>query len=256
MKQEDRLGFESFKELEKYRKHPIEEQKRELFSKIKDINKEVKELELKRDCNYKDEKQKSLSNLLKEIEEHQKIKPSEIPTPPEISNPTFTKLQEQYNEIEKKITKLKEEKNETKIILSGLEILKASIKSFETSIQEHWNSFQEKLSHYDLNISSIFSYQFDFSCLENKINEKQNQIKEIEKQIRIDDELQNCGQLVITQNDLKKQIDEFNKENLGKLTQYQVYQKNKKEWDEKNKNLLERQNVLQQELIYLGSLSN
>ena len=256
MKQEDRLGFESFKELEKHRKYPIEEQKRELFSKIKDINKEVKELELKRDCNYKDEKQKSLSNLLKEIEEHQKIKPSEIPAPPEVSNPTFTKLQKQYNEIEEKIVNLREEKNEIKRILSELENLKASIKSFETSIQEHCDSFQEKLSHYELNISSIFSYKFDFGCLESKINEKQKRIKEIEDQIKIDSELQNCGQLVIIQNELKKQIDEFNKDNLGKLTQYQAYQKNKKEWDEKNNNLLEKQKSLQQELIYLGDLVN
>ena len=143
---------------------------------------------------------------MKEIEEHQKIKPSEIPAPPEVSNPTFTKLQKQYNEIEEKIVNLREEKNEIKRILSELENLKASIKSFETSIQEHCDSFQEKLSHYELNISSIFSYKFDFGCLESKINEKQKRIKEIEDQIKIDSELQNCGQLVITQNELKKQI--------------------------------------------------
>ena len=254
MKQEDHLGFECFNELEKYRKYPIEEQKKKLFSKIKDINKEIKYLEQKRDCNYKDEKQKYLDNLLKEYNEHQKIIPSEVKAPQEVSNPIYTKLQTLYNENEEKFNKLKEEKNEAKKTLSELENVQASIKSFENSMQEHLVLYQEKLSHYGLDISSIFSYKFNFSSLENKNKEEQKKITHIEEDIKIDDDPENCGKLVIEQNNLKKQIDDFNKENSGKLTLYQTYIKNKKEWDDKNIILSEKMQILKQELTYLGDL--
>ena len=256
MKPEDKLGLANFQELEKYKKKPIEEQKKELFLKIKDVNQEIKLLEQKRDINYKDEKQKSLNNLLKEIDEHNKIKPDVVEAPQEVSNPLYTELQKQCEENEELINKFKDERNKEKIILSEFENLKTAIKAFDISAQEFFNDFKGKLVKYDLDIFSVFTYSFNLACLDNKITEVLNKIENTEKQIRIDDDPQKCGELIIKQKALKEKIEKFNKENFGKLTLYQTYLRNKKEWDEKNKNLEERKACLDKELEYVGNQTN
>lgn len=241
---EDKLSFLSFDELIVHHKQSVEREIKLLVDTLNDLNKQIIKLEKKLNPNYKAEIQNKLK--LKERELQALIEPIQVKNPTEdekISTQNKTILQEiekiktEIGQIEKSILNKEQEKNDLLIELRDLKELKKEIefKIEEVKLfKEQRKSIAEK---YNLDLNTLLNVTSNLENLNTLIEKKEGGLRKVKE--FLGEAPSDVSEFI----PLKKQLENLNSE-LGKeqekldttLRQYQLYLKDKKDWeDKKNK---------------------
>lgn len=241
---EDKLGFQSFEELIVHHKQSVEREIKSLIETLNDLNNQIIKLEKKINPNYKAEIQNKLKQ--KESELQALIEPIQVKNPSEdevvsaqnkLILDEIEKIKAEIEKIEKSISAREQEKSGLLIELRDIKELK---KEIEFKVEEI-KSFKEQ------RIFIAEKYGFDFNALLNvtsNLDSLNTLISKKEAELRKAKEFLGEEPSVVPDFiSLKKQLENLNSK-LGKeqekldttLKQYQLYLKDKKDWeDKKNK---------------------
>ena len=256
MSTEAKLGFSNFEDLKNHRKKEINAKKLELSISIQSLNSEIKKLEEKNDINYKKSIESSLKQKNLELTEHNKIKPKEVLPPADLNTPDYQKLVADKASFDEEIQRIEESKLKTLKKITNLEIIGEAISNLEVSIAEKIAKLRPQLDEYNIELGSLFSYKINKSILSSKLKEFKDDLEKIDKKLKKTENIEECGELIKKVNTIKAKIDEFNKTNQGRLTEYQKYLQEKEIWDAKQKVLTEQKNQLEQSLNYIGDFKS
>lgn len=241
LENEDKLGFHSFNELIEHHKASVEREIKLLVDSLHIINNQIIKLESKLNPKYKAEIQNKLKQ--KESELQALIEPVQVKNPTEdeeISTQNKSILQEIENiktgivQIETSISDKEQEKNDLLIELRDLKELK---KEIEFRIEEV-KSFKEQrksiVEKYNLDLNTLLNVTSNLENLNTLIDKKEGEL------LKTKEFLGEAPSDVLEFISLKKQLENLNsklvkeQEKLDtKLRQYQLYLKDKKDWEEK-----------------------
>ena len=244
LKDEDKLGFQSFNELIEHHKASVEREIKLLIDSLSDLNNQIIKLERKLNPTYKAEIHNKLK--LKESELQALIEPIQVKNPTEdkevsVQNKSILqeieKIKIEIGQIEKSISDKEKEKNGLLIELRDLKELKKAIE-FEV---EEIKSFKEQrkliVEKYNLDFNTLLNVTSNLESLNILIDKKESELRKAKEFLG---EVPSDAPEFIS---LKKQLGNLNSK-LGReqekldttLRQYQIYLKDKKDWeDKKNK---------------------
>jgi len=187
--EEDRFGKSNFKELINYKKKLADKEIDDLVSKIKEINEIIIEKEKKYYPDYKRQLEEKLKLKNKELEEHEKNKPKEVPDPSTDPN-LSADLKNKQNKLSKLITDLKEIVEQINQVRHEISILKISIDELKkinreleylkNQIENYINTNKQVFTKYGFKIEDIIKYEINFLNIIEKIKEEENRLKELE----------------------------------------------------------------------------
>jgi len=236
--EEQKLGKNSFEELINYKKQAVNEEIELILKGIRKLNEEIIELEKKSHPNYK----KRLENILKvkqrELEEHEKNKPDEVKNPKKneaLSDEQrrmleeLEKLNEKLEEVEELIKQKKEEKATTLKELEGLQNIKNELEYYNNLISKYISENSEKFEKYGLNVYDIIKLEINFELVDEKIEQKKLEIKEIEQ--KLEEKLKDKEDTTKKINNIKEKLSEQER-------RYQQYLEDLKRWEEKRNQLI------------------
>lgn len=238
---EDKLGFQSFDELLEHHKTSVEREIKSLVYSLSDLNNQIIKLEKKLNPIYKAETQNKLKQ--KESELQALIEPIQVKNPTEDAE-VSAKNQTILEEIEK--LKLAIEKLETSISKKELEkstllLELRDLKEFKKEIEfeiERISKFKEEhkstIEKYNLDFNTLLSITSNLESLTLLINKKERELRKAKESLG--EESSSVPDFI----SLKKQLENFNsrlvkeQEKLDStLKQYQLYLKEKKDWEDK-----------------------
>lgn len=238
---EDKIGFQSFDELIEHQKLGVEREIKLLIDLLIDLNYQIIKLERKLNPIYKAEIQNKLKQ--KESELQALIEPIQVKNPTEdaeISTQNKSILEEiekekvEIGQIEKSISDREKEKNGLLIELRDLKELK---KEIEFKVEEI-KSFKEQrkliVEKYSLDFNTLLNVTNNLESLNILISKKEGELHTAKE--FLGEEISVVPEFI----SLKKQLENLNL-NLGKeqekldttLRQYQLYLKDKKNWEER-----------------------
>lgn len=243
---EGKLGFQTFNELIEYYKANVDKEIKVLVDSLVDLNSYIIRLEEKLNPRYKVEVQNKLKQ--KEDELQALIEPVEVKNPSEdkevsVQNSLILQaigeIKNEIGEIEKSISFKEIEKNALLIELRELKELKNTIIIEIEGIRSFKKQQSLIVEKYGLNLNVLLNVTSNLDSLNSLIVKKE-------------DQLQTCKKLLgeTQQNDiespsLRKRLNILNSKlfiEQGKLDatlrQYQVYLKDKKEWEDKRKKII------------------
>lgn len=244
LEDEDKLGFQSFNELIEHHKASVEREIKLLVDSLPNINSQIIKLERKLNPNYKAEIQNKLKQ--KESELQALIEPVQVKNPTEdeeVSNQNKSILQEiekiktGIGQIEKSISDKEQEKNDLLIELRDLKELKKEIEFRIEEVKlfkEQRKSIAEK---YNLDLNTLLNVTSNLENINTLIDNKEGELRKVKE--FLGEAPSDVSEFI----SLKKQLENLNSK-LGKeqekldttLRQYQLYLKDKKDWeDKKNK---------------------
>ncbi len=254
MYDKDKLGYASFDELLKYKTSAIENRKSELFLQIDTLNKEIKSLEEKRDSDYKTTLINTRATLQRELDEHQKNKPNIINPPEDLNTEEYQALISKLKLVDEIFN---EKQSHLELLLkqrSKLSIIKENLENLEESIKEKVNLISAELLDFDIDIDSAFKYSFNFFPILSLLENRNEEISLIEHSIS--DISEDPNSLLNQKTIIEAQINIFNEENQGRLTQYQKYLTALKEWEDNSKDISEKISLFDFQIEYLGDLKD
>ncbi len=241
---EDKLGFQSFEELIVYHKQSVEREIKSLEATLNELNNQIIKLEKKLNPNYKAEIQNKLKQKGSELQAL--IEPIQVKNPTEdevvsaqnkLILDEIEKIKAEIEKIEKNISVREQEKSGLLIELRNLKELK---KEIEFKVEEI-KSFKEQreliAEKYGLDFNALLNLASNLDSLNSLISKKDAEL------IKAKEFLGEEPSIVPDFISLKKQL-EISNSNLDKeqekldttLKQYQLYLKDKKDWeDKKNK---------------------
>lgn len=232
----EKLGKNSFSELEDFKTQLINQKIEELKIKLASANKAIDNLEAKAIDSFKKSIENKLAAKRQNLTDHETEKGNiKIMPNPEI-DPAFSA--EQRNKAEKlsiintEILRLEElieaetqSLNANKITFSELELIKSEIISTSEKFEEWKQSKIEKYSKHNLNIHDLITIQYDISKVDSLITAEQTKI--------------NASNILLSIESIK--TDNVNEQSLIMLLAYQTQQKESiekelekpfKEWQE------------------------
>lgn len=261
--EEQRLGSYSFEELENIKAKSIGADLATLREESHDISEEIIGLEEKKHPS----KSKQLESLIKtkqhELEEHDKIKPDEVPDPAkagdEIANEEKSKKYDQLEKLNTSRTelitkistsktaliKLAQEQEELSQLKKSLSRLRAQIESFEAD-----NS--KTLEKYGLNVKEIIKLRFDDTSLVTKTAEQELQARYLQALLRTkasidadpdlkgkheDIKLAYSKSLQVQEEDIAAQIATIKKDLSKPEKDYQEYKEKLSKWMAKRRSI-------------------
>ncbi len=246
LKDEDKLGFQSFKELIKHHKQSVEREITSLIESLNDLNSQIIKLEKKLNPKYKVETQNKLKQ--KESELQALIEPIEIKNPTEdteISSQNKTiledieKIKAEIKEIEISLSDRKQKKNDLLIELRDLKELK---KELEFKIEEI-TSFKEQrkliVKKYNLDFNTLLNVTSNFESINIIIKNKEDELQKAKESLgdepSVDPKFISFkNQLEILNSRLRKEQEKLD----TSLRLYQFYLKEKKEWEDKRSKII------------------
>lgn len=253
--EDQRLKASSFQELIKIKQEAIENKIKFILEDIDKLNEEIIKLEKKQHPSYRKELEEKLKLKKKELEEHRKNKPKEIKHPKEDEssyedqqklvkelekhNKEIEKLEKEINEKRETLNKLTLELEELRQLLKNLEVEKYRIEKFK-------NDSKHKVEKFGLNIDTIISFEINTQELVQKINERNSQIKEIQKLLLTPEEIEKKGgeTKILSEENLyiKKEknylkIKEVKEKLSERERKYQEYLENLKKWEKTEKEI-------------------
>ncbi len=241
LKDEDKLGFQSFDELIVHHKQSVEREIKLLVDSLSGLNTQIIKLERKLNPGYKAEILNKLKQ--KESELHALIEPIQVKNPTEDEEVSaqnklileeIEKIKEDIGKIELSILDREQEKSGLLLELRDLKGLK---KEIEFKVEEI-NSFKEQLKltveKYNLDFNTLLNVTSNLESLNTLIDKKDRELRKTKE--FLGEEPSSVPEFI----SLKKQLEDFNSK-LGKeqekldttLRQYQLYLKDKKEWEAK-----------------------
>ena len=268
LKDEDRLGFQSFDDLIEHHKQSVEREIKSLIESLSDLNNQIIKLERKLNPNYKSEIQNKLKQ--KESELQALIEPIQVKNPTEDEEVSaqnklileeIEKIKVEIGKIEKSISDRGQEKNGLLIELRDLKDLK---KEIEFKVEEI-TSFKEQrkliVEKYNLDFNTLLNVTSNLESIVLLISKKEKELQTAKE--FLGEEISVVPEFI----SLKKQLENFNLK-LGKeqekldttLRQYQLYLIDKKNWEDRKSKIigsaLKPDTILffKKELEYLDSL--
>lgn len=243
---EDKLGFQSFEELIVHHKQSVEREIKSLIETLSDLNIQIIKLEKKLNPNYKAEIQNKLRQ--KESELQALIEPIQVKNPTEDEVVTaqnklildeIEKIKSEIEKIEKSLSEREQEKNE---LLFDLRDIKELKKEIEFKIEEV-STFKKQrnliVEKYGLDFKTLLNITSNLEILNTLISKKEAELRKAKEFL---------GEEPSVEPDfisLKTQLETLNSK-LGKeqekldttLKQYQLYLKDKKDWEDKKNKII------------------
>ncbi len=130
---------------------------------------------------------------------------------------------------------------------SDLEIIIESITNLSERTKASIDEISKKLQPYEIDIENVFNFNVNSSDVTAILSTAKEEIKAVK--LKISDEPSSLGTLIISGNQIKTKIDIFNEENEGKLSKYQKFLDDNKQWNEK---INKRKEELNSQIEYLG----
>jgi ABC-type lipoprotein export system ATPase subunit len=282
--EEDRFGKSNFKELISYKKKLADKEIDESVSKIKDINEIIIEKESKNYPDYKRQLEEKLKLKRKELEEHEKNKPKEVPDPstdPNLSadlknkQSELSKLTTSLKEIVEQINQVRREISISKTNIEELNKINRELEGLKRQIENCINTNKQVFTKYGLKIEDIIKYQINLIKISAKVEEEKNRLKELEIKLMCQKDIEGNPHLLKTekQSPLNKSL-EVRKEDLNRRIhtikaqlsepqkKYQQYLEDSKKWEEKKKQIEGDENTidtikwLENQIQYIASQLN
>ena len=256
---EQRLGSHSFEELEDIKAKSIEADLVSLRDEVHGISEDIIKLEEKKHPS----RLKQLGSLIKEkrneLEEHDKIKPVEVPDPAKPDDEAANKQKsEKYEQLEKLntareelVTQISAKKAELiKVAQEQEEVgqLKKSLERVAGQVEAFKSDSSLVFEKYGLDINSIIELKFEESPLVAKVEEYEQQVKNIRASLRTKDSIDFDLELVDKPDDLKaaheaslqsqqdsvdEEIAEIKKDLSKPEKEFQEYKEKLGKWQEK-----------------------
>lgn len=241
LKEEDKLGFQSFDELIVHHKHSVDREIKLLVDSLSDLNTQIIKLERKLNPSYKAEIQNKLKQ--KESELQALIEPIQVKNPTEDEEVSaqnksileeIEKIKDDIGKIELSISDREQEKSGLLIELRDLKELK---KEIEFKVEE-LDSFKEQrkliVKKYNLDFNTLLNVTNNLESLNVLVSKKEDELRKVKE--FLGEEPSVIPEFI----SLKKQLENLNSK-LGKeqekldttLRQYQIYLKDKKNWEDK-----------------------
>lgn len=241
LSEEDKLGFPSFHELISHHKQSVDREIKSLIETLSYLNRQLITMERKLNPNYKGEIENKLRQ--KESELQALIEPVQVKNPTEdekvsVQNKLILEeiesVKSEIEKLEKNISLKEQEKINLLIDLRDIKEFKKEIEfKFEeiTLFKEQRNLIVEK---YGLDFKTLLNVTSNVDRLNALISKKETELKGVREYLG--DELSDVPDFI----SFKKQLENLNtklskeQEKLdSSLKQYQLYLKEKKDWDEK-----------------------
>ena len=258
--EDQKLRASSFQELIKFKQEIIESKIKLILEETDKLNEEIIELEKKQHPLYRKKLEEKLELKEKELEEHRKNKPQEIKNPKEDEglskeHQEWFKTLEKYNEEIKKIEKEINEKrgilNNLTLELEELNQLFNSLKVEKQKIEKFKKDNKQKFEKFGLNVDAVISFEINTQELLQKIGERNNQIKKIQKLLLSSEEIEKeekerkiLGEesLFVKKERINLKIKEIKKRLSEPERKYQEYLENLKKWEEAEKEIIGNEN--------------
>lgn len=255
----DKMGYSSFEELLSHEKSPIDSRKRDIESEIETINTEVKSLEDKRDVDYQQSLLSSLETLKLELKGHNEIEPQKVAVPNELKSEVYQENERLLEEVEKEIAQNNEAIKELTKTKSDLSLIQKAFLNLERTIESKVDEISAQLTEYNIEVPDVFKYTFDLDSINQFYNQNNVELERLTKLVVPEDELnEKTAQDTLTyrQKNIHLILQKINDDNAGKLTAYQTYISESKEWGIKHKDLTDKVEKLQKEIDYIGDFIN
>lgn len=261
--QEQRLECRTFTELEDIKAQGIEADLSDLRDEIHLVSEEIIKLEAKKHPSYKKLLESSITEKEKELAEHEKNKPTEVPDPSKSSNEKEDEAKkQQYGELETLNTNNEEISSQIALKRSDLNILvkeKEELSSLRDSLIRLENQFlsyktdqKEIFDKFGLDIEKTIVVNIDNEPIVKKIDLKDSEINDISKLLRkksdIDvdpalagksSEIQDAykSSLLVQQVEIIEKIEEIKKLLSQPEKDFQIYKERLKKWEERKQEI-------------------
>jgi ABC-type lipoprotein export system ATPase subunit len=262
--EEQRLESHKFGELEDLKAQSIEKDLADLRAEVHEISSEIIKLEAKKHPSFRKQVESSIAEKQKELDEHEKIKPTEVADPSKSADATADEAKkQQYAELEAlnkryeevigqiaakrgELNRLSKEKEELVQLTDSLTRLEGQFEAYKA---EHKGEFQK----YGLNIDDVVKSSFDKDLIATKVKAKSVKMDNVSKALRakasIDTDASLSGQtektteaykqsLLVTQIELQEKINDIKKVLSQPEKDFQEYKEKLAKW-EKKKNEIE-----------------
>lgn len=229
--EEDASNKENLDELIKFKSSSIYDAIIKLVSDVKNINKEIIDLEEKNRKNSLDQLKSKLAIKQKELENHIESKPKEI-SKPEGSKDVTKKLNElnlTKTSLSNEQTKIKKEKKKEKDFLTKLINTKTQIETFKMGYDTLSKRNAKILKDIGISVKEVIELKIDFTKINSFISDKKSEIMELEKKLEKDGNLSIPSHIQKIDSDIKKISRNLDKEDKA----FQEYTQKHKEWEEK-----------------------
>jgi len=251
-----KLGKNNFKELIKYKRRIVNKDIENICKEIIKINRIIIDCETKFHPEYKMQIEQKLVLKTKELKEHEKIKPREVPNPEK--NETLSKelidkqkkiqsLSINLNTIEIQIKDVQNKLKEVNIQIQDLQTIRDEILDFKREIDVYIKNNTKKLEKYGLDLNEILSIKIDINKIESKIDEKDYEQKELKNKLMTEEEIKNIDKsfqesvlainLEVKIKTLKDSIEKIKNQLSEPQKKYQLYLEELKKWENKKKEI-------------------
>ncbi len=255
--EEQRLGKKSFEEITNYKKDQGEKQIEKKENSLNELNKKIIELERKLHPSYKQtiEEKKKLKE--KELDEHKKNKPKEVPNPkddPNISEELINlqsdieKLNEDLKKVDIEIEETKKKRQNILLSIEELSKIKNELKDFEQSINSFLESKKDILNQNGLSIKELITINIKYGVLESKVTDLNDEYKSLGKKLSSPSEIVNITDeaernnakqvsLLVKKEEIERKINELKSKISEPQKKYQKYLEDLKKWEDKKKEI-------------------
>lgn len=185
LKEEDRYGASNFQEVIENEKRVVEEEISHQKIRLKEINRQIIDLEQKTKPSYKTQLENSIEQKRKEVKAL--IKPEEVADPnnnPEIKTKNkqdlsrIKELTKEIEDLETKIRKKKEKRNSLKTEVRTLNDTKKTIELKVKEINEYKNNLRTSFNKdFAIDIDKVLSVEVDFKTINDLIASKSTEIE-------------------------------------------------------------------------------
>lgn len=269
----DKLGKNSFSELQDFKTQLISEKIDELKTKLSTINKLIESLEVKLTENYKKAIENKLAAKRLDLTNHElqkdKIKIAPNPETDPSSSAEQKGKAEKLSGINIEVARLEnlietksQQLNLGKIAFSELELLKNEIISTSEKFEDWKKSRAGDYTKYGLNIDELIQLTYDITKIDTLIVKEQNQINDLniflsKESIKSPENKEQS--LVIQLAQYNQEKESIEKELEKPFKDWQEYQHLLKEWDTKKKEIIGSEDLdstikyYEKELNYLNN---
>lgn len=185
LKEEDRYGASNFQEVIENEKRVVEEEISHQKIRLKEINRQIIDLEQKTKPSYKTQLENSIEQKRKEVKAL--IKPEEVADPnnnPEIKTKNkqdlsrIKELTKEIEDLETKIRKKKEKRNSLKTEVRTLNDTQKTIELKVKEINEYKNNLRTSFNKdFAIDIDKVLSVEVDFKTINDLIASKSTEIE-------------------------------------------------------------------------------
>lgn len=239
---QDRNKKNSLRELENYKTEIINKSIFKLQSDLKTQIDKLVQLDLKSTEEYLKSLELKLIKVEKDLEQHEKTKPVEVPKPKDITTDKNSKeilsdieiKEKSLNEFKKKLQDTTDKIIELKIVEQDLTDFNSELSDLLQSYEKIKETYTEKLLKANIKIDDIIKFNIDKNPLQSRIKEYKKDVKSNENNL----DAQQKNSIAWELKTIEKSIKEL-KEKLDEPTKnYQIYKDKLKEWEDKKKKIM------------------